>query len=706
MEMLGFKASAPKGVKLSKPPPRKLNIKTEAILDQLENRNFNNGIRELSMLEQSRSMELNNNYIEKSNGLTHDSCPASLNCLSNVISNKGQGDNNDLKQRVRAPRTPKLKKPRPLRSNVACRETSLATTEVNNNMEQNTSCTSDFSSIQSSEEAEDKILNAIERLDCLDQISAGSFKDIVVKFGPQLERENPAFIRSSLACVEEFLKRDGNDASVRAVLREMLDLHKQSRNKDSEKKSMHNKDNGNTETESNTTRQQGNLNVNESMKTEESKVCRAISQDSGYGDLDDIVLWNSEDSFIEDASENLKSYDDENTEKDADHILAVETGSKKDSHEFLSKHFGKPTVVEEKEPLYSTEKHWSDTVRKRKDINDTCYSKQREEFTRLKDNPRMDNLTRTGFGEARFRSDRWTRSSEDKFISQRTSERKQPANGADQESWRKLPVRAGFGFPGKMSTVLEEEGVHDELAAIPKRPKHLIRKIQNADSNGNGKLVVERNPLGPGSDPSVIADVEKGLPKSIYSPCGRRAMFKKYNTAVCFEDIDSDDLEEKEKLFYSREALLKLANSPLSKQKPPELSYLQKIYPEVCLSEAKKYFSSSDLSRPSDTRFRDVKEKKKKCDEVNNFIDRLTEPENAQNQSSENGFLYPTPRFEFGTHQGFPQSSLPVSSSSQGDKKMVFGSNASFIPKDFSECSQVGTTNITGKQRCGFGRPV
>lgn len=64
MEMLGFKARAPRGIKLSKPPPRKL-IPDEIIKERLDNVNFNNGIRELSDLEQSRFIEVNNNEIEK-----------------------------------------------------------------------------------------------------------------------------------------------------------------------------------------------------------------------------------------------------------------------------------------------------------------------------------------------------------------------------------------------------------------------------------------------------------------------------------------------------------------------------------------------------------------------------------------------------------------------------------------------------------------
>lgn len=64
MEMLGFKARAPRGKKLSKPPPRKLTP-DEIIKRRLDNMNFNNGIWELSDLEQSRFIEVNNNEVEK-----------------------------------------------------------------------------------------------------------------------------------------------------------------------------------------------------------------------------------------------------------------------------------------------------------------------------------------------------------------------------------------------------------------------------------------------------------------------------------------------------------------------------------------------------------------------------------------------------------------------------------------------------------------
>lgn len=49
--------------------------------------------------------------------------------------------------------------------------------------------------------------------------------------------------------------------------------------------------------------------------------------------------------------------------------------------------------------------------------------------------------------------------------------------------------------------------------------------------------------------------------------------------------VDSDDLEELEPVTYSREELLTLANSPLSRKRPTESSYLCKLYPEVCLEK-------------------------------------------------------------------------------------------------------------------------
>ena len=55
------------------------------------------------------------------------------------------------------------------------------------------------------------------------------------------------------------------------------------------------------------------------------------------------------------------------------------------------------------------------------------------------------------------------------------------------------------------------------------------------------------------------------------------------NLHAFFED--SDDLEELEHIVYNREELLVIANSPLSKKKPKELSYLCKLFPEVCLTK-------------------------------------------------------------------------------------------------------------------------
>ncbi|XP_056009181.1 uncharacterized protein LOC125667385 isoform X3 [Ostrea edulis] len=652
MEKLGFQARAPRGVKLSKPPPRKLST-GEICKDEREN----SEIQELSKLVQNSSTELNNNCLAEDYRLTTGSDPDGLNLCSVCDHSEGIAV---VKKRLRAPRMVKLSKPRPLRRIATSKETDSITTciEVNNNLAQSTKYTSDFFHIGSLEEAEDKILHVIEKLDSLDQTSTELFKDTLIKHGPKLETENPAFIRSCLACIEEFLKRDGADDGVRSVLQQTLDLHRQSKSQRSEKLTINNKkaveqileirkrvwatipeefplhdqDDRRNETVSDATRMLEN-----GGQTKEKEVCRAISVDSGYGDLDDTVLWNSEDSFIQDLYENLKTQHVENLEQDdlgtkATSVLSNQTQEielGKDSHEFLSKHFGQPTPKEDNQSLYSTESHWSETVRQQNKISEICQGISTEshrsetvrqqnkiseicqgistEFTKLKDNEMKRYHTRTGFGVINDRTDKWTRGQDEKF-SRRTNESRlfPTLNGADQDSWRKPSVCHGFGIPGRISTVSGEDG-SDNSTVVHQRPKHLIHKVHF--EGGNAKIVVERNPLGPGSDPSLIADVEKGLPKSIYSASGRRRMFKKYNTAVCIEELDSDDLEEVDPIVYSRKELLKLADNPLSKQKPTEASYLCKLFPDVCLNKVEKYFSSADLQEPSEYLFRARKEK-------------------------------------------------------------------------------------------------
>lgn len=60
MEMVGYRLRAPKGVKLSKPPPRKLTPE-EIIKERLQHTSFSSGIQELSNLDQSRHLDVNDN---------------------------------------------------------------------------------------------------------------------------------------------------------------------------------------------------------------------------------------------------------------------------------------------------------------------------------------------------------------------------------------------------------------------------------------------------------------------------------------------------------------------------------------------------------------------------------------------------------------------------------------------------------------------
>lgn len=218
---------------------------------------------------------------------------------------------------------------------------------------------------------------------------------------------------------------------------------------------------------------------------------------------------------------------------------------------------------------------------------------------------------------------------------------------------------------------------------------------------------MERQPLGPGSDPSVIAKVEEGLPKSIYSAAGRRTMFKKYNTAVCIDDIDSDDLEELEPVTYSREELLTLANSPLSRRRPTESSYLCKLYPEVCLEKAEAYYSSRDYQKPSTSYVKQKKEQSENYFVSNNLECKSQEP---NPESHRFGFQTREQNFEFGSHKNFPRTSvLGPSAFAQEHSKPVFGSNANFIPKDFRSCAPSMNNSDEGStfmfQRNGFGKP-
>ncbi|KAK3085525.1 hypothetical protein FSP39_004652 [Pinctada imbricata] len=120
------------------------------------------------------------------------------------------------------------------------------------------------------------------------------------------------------------------------------------------------------------------------------------------------------------------------------------------------------------------------------------------------------------------------------------------------------------------------------------KPKFLM-KLTDAEM---AKLCNEviRQPIGPGFSSCVIAKIEATLPDGMCTAKGRRKMFEKYRKLVLGEDKDQDNSPPPS---YTREDLLALADSPLSKIMPEEFSYLSKIFPEVCPMEPPVYWSGT-----------------------------------------------------------------------------------------------------------------
>lgn len=162
------------------------------------------------------------------------------------------------------------------------------------------------------------------------------------------------------------------------------------------------------------------------------------------------------------------------------------------AHGFLSKQF-KPTTTEEKAPLYSTETNWSDAVKKPKDSFKGCVNFDTQ-FTKLKGYPVNDDAKRTGparagFEEFKTKSDSWISASQQNSSYRTGDDRFYSHPRANQESWRKPSNRQGFGNPGKMSTVPEEDGTSNGITSvIPQRPKHLILKDKISGREGHAKV--------------------------------------------------------------------------------------------------------------------------------------------------------------------------------------------------------------------------
>ncbi|XP_071172902.1 uncharacterized protein [Mytilus edulis] len=117
---------------------------------------------------------------------------------------------------------------------------------------------------------------------------------------------------------------------------------------------------------------------------------------------------------------------------------------------------------------------------------------------------------------------------------------------------------------------------------------------QKENKKNKSKNSVMRQPLGPGTSDKLVKEVEETLPNGMHSAKGRRAMFKVYNSAMS-GGFNDDHENPKLPQSYDREELLYLALSPLSKKCPTELSYLSKVFPDVCFLQVDRYFHKDGL---------------------------------------------------------------------------------------------------------------
>ncbi|XP_052063397.1 uncharacterized protein LOC127703046 isoform X2 [Mytilus californianus] len=140
----------------------------------------------------------------------------------------------------------------------------------------------------------------------------------------------------------------------------------------------------------------------------------------------------------------------------------------------------------------------------------------------------------------------------------------------------------------------DEEFVKAAAALLQKFLKNGKTLEEKENKKNKSKNNVMRQPIGPGTSDKLVKEVEKTLPDGMHSAKGRRAMFKVYNSAMYVADYDD---HEKTKLpqSYDREELLYLALSPLSKKCPAELSYLSKVFPDVCFTQVDTYFHKDSL---------------------------------------------------------------------------------------------------------------
>ncbi|XP_033730488.1 formin-A-like, partial [Pecten maximus] len=114
-------------------------------------------------------------------------------------------------------------------------------------------------------------------------------------------------------------------------------------------------------------------------------------------------------------------------------------------------------------------------------------------------------------------------------------------------------------------------------------PVRLNRQLSEVKQRYEGMVI--RQPIGAGISPDALQEIEKSMPDGIFTARGRRTMFGRYRSAM-------GNTSESEAVCYkySREQLLAYSDSIYAREPPPEWSYLEKIYPDICLKKVSSYF--------------------------------------------------------------------------------------------------------------------
>ncbi|XP_064611052.1 uncharacterized protein LOC135475187 isoform X2 [Liolophura sinensis] len=109
-----------------------------------------------------------------------------------------------------------------------------------------------------------------------------------------------------------------------------------------------------------------------------------------------------------------------------------------------------------------------------------------------------------------------------------------------------------------------------------------------------------RQPIIAGT--SDLEDIEVTMPSGLYTPKGRRAMFKKYSDQVLRaqgNDVSevTEGPESRPKIQYSWEELLACATSKHARCCPSDWTYLRHIFPDICLEQVPCYFDPMRYSK-------------------------------------------------------------------------------------------------------------